>query len=377
MKPSILFILHMPPPIHGAAMMGQYIHDSNAINGAFSCHYINMSTAQSLEDIGHGGWHKFVLILKKWALIVKTIRSIHPDLVYLTPNSWGKAFYRDFITVQIVKCLCQNLLLHFHNMGVAQFQNRRIDNWLYRRFFAGTKVLLLSSSLYADVQCYVKKGQLMVCPNGIPLHIGVNWSKPLSLGKPRILMIANLLKTKGVIELLDACKKMRDNGLDFCCEIVGGETADYDASSFQKEIEIRGISKIVQYCGRRYGAGKTACLLHATIFCLPSYTEAFPLVTLEAMEYALPIVATAVGGVVDQVKDGVNGYLIPCKSQVTSTAHSPINVDSLVTALSRLVNAPDLCRKMGENSRKIFLEQYTLDKFEHRFIECMEAAISK
>ena len=32
MKPSILFILHLPPPVHGAAMMGQYIHDSKVIN---------------------------------------------------------------------------------------------------------------------------------------------------------------------------------------------------------------------------------------------------------------------------------------------------------------------------------------------------------
>lgn len=33
MKPKILFIMHMPPPVHGAAMVGQYIHDSEIING--------------------------------------------------------------------------------------------------------------------------------------------------------------------------------------------------------------------------------------------------------------------------------------------------------------------------------------------------------
>lgn len=35
MKPSILFILHLPPPVHGAAMMGQHIHDSKVINEFF------------------------------------------------------------------------------------------------------------------------------------------------------------------------------------------------------------------------------------------------------------------------------------------------------------------------------------------------------
>ena len=37
MKPTILFILHMPPPVHGASMMGKYIHDSEVVNGAFDC----------------------------------------------------------------------------------------------------------------------------------------------------------------------------------------------------------------------------------------------------------------------------------------------------------------------------------------------------
>ena len=41
MKPKILFVMYMPPPVHGAAMVGQYIHDSKLINREFDCHYIN------------------------------------------------------------------------------------------------------------------------------------------------------------------------------------------------------------------------------------------------------------------------------------------------------------------------------------------------
>ena len=36
---KVLFILHMPPPVHGASMVGKYIHDSKIINNAFECHY--------------------------------------------------------------------------------------------------------------------------------------------------------------------------------------------------------------------------------------------------------------------------------------------------------------------------------------------------
>ena len=40
-KPKVLFIMHMPPPVHGASMMGQYIHDSKLISESFECRYIN------------------------------------------------------------------------------------------------------------------------------------------------------------------------------------------------------------------------------------------------------------------------------------------------------------------------------------------------
>ena len=44
MKPKILFILHLPPPIHGAAMMGKYIQESELVNSSFDCFCINLAT---------------------------------------------------------------------------------------------------------------------------------------------------------------------------------------------------------------------------------------------------------------------------------------------------------------------------------------------
>lgn len=60
MKQKILFIMHMPPPVHGAAMVGKYIHDSKLINEKFEGHYINLTTAKNLQDIGKVGIRKLV-----------------------------------------------------------------------------------------------------------------------------------------------------------------------------------------------------------------------------------------------------------------------------------------------------------------------------
>lgn len=168
MKPKILFIMHMPPPVHGAAMVGQYIHDSELINQEFECHYINLTTAKDLQDIGKMGARKMLSFWHLLRKIRKCTREVKPKLVYVTPNACGAAFYKDFVVVQMVKMMGCKVVVHYHNKGVATRQDRKLDNWLYRRFFRGIKVILLSENLYADIQKYVDKKDVFVCPNGIP-----------------------------------------------------------------------------------------------------------------------------------------------------------------------------------------------------------------
>ena len=92
MKPKILFILHLPPPIHGAAMMGKYIQESELIDSSFDSYCINLATAGSLSDIGRTSFKKllrYVLLLKH---IYHVVRDIHPELVLYYPECRGESF---------------------------------------------------------------------------------------------------------------------------------------------------------------------------------------------------------------------------------------------------------------------------------------------
>lgn len=51
--------MHMPPPVHGAAMMGKYIHDSKLINETFECRYINPSASSNIKEVGKLNIGKF------------------------------------------------------------------------------------------------------------------------------------------------------------------------------------------------------------------------------------------------------------------------------------------------------------------------------
>jgi L-malate glycosyltransferase len=85
--------------------------------------------------------------------------------------------------------------------------------------------------------------------------------------------------------------------------------------------------------------------------------EAFGLVVTEAMAAGLPVVATGIGGVPDQVRDGSTGILVP-----------PGNVHQLADAMERLIRDPPLRRSLGDNGRQIACAEYGADLYAQRHI---------
>lgn len=367
----------MPPPVHGAAMVGLYIHDSEVVNGAFDCHYINLTTASGLDDIGKGGVKKLYRFTQKLKKIRRAIKTLSPNLIYVTPCSAGGPFYKDFVIVELIKKWCgnENVVLHFHNKGVKTRHDRWLDDKLYRRFFKGIKVILLAESLYEDVKKYVSRENCYVCSNSIPdaaSKKGIpNRNRNTS---PRILWLTNLMRTKGLMEYLEALQILQKRGIQFMADFVGGATVEVDENSFNNAVKACGLNGLVTYYGRKYGAEKDAFFANADIFVLPSYTEAFPLTTLEAMQYGLPVVATNVGGISAQVEDGVNGLLIGGKTPIMDNTFRP-DPNEIANALETLMLNPQLREEMGRAGREKFEKEFTLERFEQRFVEIIRDSI--
>lgn len=357
MKPKILFIMHMPPPVHGAAMVGQYIHDSKLINEKFDCHYINLTTAKNLQDIGKGGVRKIFKFVGLLAKIIKGVVTVRPSLVYVTPNACGGAFYKDFVVVKLLKTLGCKVVVHYHNKGVATRQDRRLDDWLYRRFFRNIKVILLADVLYHDVEKYVRKENVYICPNGIPETLGVEPKVELHNSVPHLLFLSNLIVSKGVFVLLDALQILKDKGYAFVCDFVGGETDEIDANRFEEEVKKRGLQNMVIYQGKKYGEEKNKEYVHSDVFVFPTfyYNECFPLVLLEAMEHHVACISTTEGGISGIIEDGKTGFLV--KKHDSST---------LAEKIEYLITHPDERNQMGEKGYQKFQNEFTLRKFEER-----------
>lgn len=371
MKQKILFIMHMPPPVHGASMVGQFIHDSDLINASFDCHYVNLAVATRLEDVGKGGWHKAKDIWKKLIEVRKAVKAVKPDLVYITPNSAGAPFYKDFITIMMLKMMGQKIVMHFHNKGVATRQNKPLDNWMYKHYFKGVKLILLADALYEDVKRYVKKEDVFVCPNAIPVISMANNKSERTDAVPHILWLTNIMKTKGIMEYLSALKILNDKGVTFKADFVGGLTKEMSGEEFDEALAAMGLKGCCAYFGPKYGDDKYGFFRQADVFVLPSYTEAFPVSILEAMQFALPVVASNVGGVSAEVADGVNGYLLGGKQPVMQNTFRP-DAKEIADKLEMLLNDSVLRSNMGKAGREKFEKEFTLEVFEKRMTWILE-----
>lgn len=374
MKPKILFVMHMPPPVHGASMVGQFIHDSRLINSSFDCHYVNMAVATRLEDIGKGGWHKIKGIWHKLMEVKRLVREVKPDLVYITPNSAGAPFYKDFVTVLMLKLLHQRIVMHFHNKGVATKQNHWLDNRLYKVFFKDSKLILLADALYEDVKKYVRREDVFVCPNAIPKISMADVTEGKKM--PHILWLTNIMRTKGLMEFVSALRTLKERGLTFHVDFVGGLTKEISGEEFDAVLTTMGLDDYCSYHGPKYGDEKYVYFKNADIFVLPSYTEAFPVSILEALQFGLPVVASNVGGVSAEVEDGINGYLIGGRKPIMLNTFRP-DAEEIADRMESLLKNDGLRKRMGKAGRDKFEREFTLDVFERRFTAILKQCVDK
>ena len=160
----------------------------------------------------------------------------------------------------------------------------------------------MAENLYQDIKKYVKYKDVYICPNGIP----VNPNLPTTIKKEfNILFLSNMMKEKGVWDLVESCRILKINGRSVKCHFVG-KWSDITKEKFAAEINKRGLKEYVSAYGAKYNDEKDTFLQKADVFVFPTYynNECFPLVLLEAMEQGIPCISTNEGGIPAIIEDG-------------------------------------------------------------------------
>ena len=137
-----------------------------------------------------------------------------------------------------------------------------------------------------------------------------------------------------------------------------------DAGAAEKLAEELGVADDVLFVGQQRHV--VDYLAAADLLLLPSETESFGLVALEAMSCEVPVVASRTGGLPEVVTDGVSGWLLPVGEIDVMAA----------AAIGLLKNAP-LAAEMGRRGRKIAVEHFSADLVVPQYLNCFQQAIER
>jgi len=159
---------------------------------------------------------------------------------------------------------------------------------------------------------------------------------------PRLLCVGRLIPIKGHLVLLRAFAEARRQLPELELEIAGQGPLEPALKALVREL---GVTDAVRFLGQV--SPIQAAIERAAIVVVPSMGEGFGMVALEAMERSRPVIAAAIGGLGELVRDGETGLLIPAGE-----------AEPLRDAIVRVAGDLELARQMGAEGRRRALSRF-------------------
>jgi glycosyltransferase involved in cell wall biosynthesis len=354
---KIVFVGQTPPPYGGQAIMIEKILAGSY--GDVRLYHVRMAFSKDMDELGKASVYKVIHLVSVIAKIYFLRVFRNANILYYPPAGPDRVpIMKDIAILVATRWLFKKTIFHFHAGGVSEMRPQsRLAGLLFRlAYYHADCAILLSELNPPDGKKLRAKAEIII-PYGIEDYArDINIHRPVS-PKVKILFVAVLKESKGVLVLLDAAKQLKLNGIPFDIEIMGRfESEDFKRITLER-IDRYKLQNDVKFLGVLTGSEKFSAFRRADIFCFPTFfeSETFGVVLLEAMQFSLPIVTTAWRGIPSVVKDGLNGFLV-----------NPRDADALALQLTALILNPSMRAKMGKAGRASFVANYTLDKFQYR-----------
>jgi len=184
----------------------------------------------------------------------------------------------------------------------------------------------------------------------------------VDLNKPYVLFVGRITRQKGIVYLVRAIKHFNP---DFQVVLCAGApdtpeiAAEMKSAVAEASANRPGIIWIEQMLDKQ---SVIELYSHAAVFCCPSIYEPFGIINLEAMACETPVVASAVGGIVEVVVDGETGYLTPLE-QLKESPFTPVHPEQfsrdLAERINKLMADPALREKYAKAGRKRATELFS------------------
>lgn len=155
---------------------------------------------------------------------------------------------------------------------------------------------------------------------------------------PRLVFVGRLAGVKGLTVLFSALEQLLPEFPQISVTLIGDGP---ERAEMEREAKARGLDNVVAFAGYKSQDEVAATLRECDLLVLPSFAEGLPVVLMEAMASAIPVVTTRIAGIPELVDDGVAGVLVP-----------PGDEMALARAMARLLHDPALRSRMGRAGQK-------------------------
>ena len=277
------------------------------------------------------------------------LRALAPDVLHIH-HVWPAA--DRYLSMLASLAGVRNVVITEHITGQAHSSGQR---WLKRRELTSAAAVTAVTGAIVEslVRDYgIERSIVRVVPNGADLPVP-DREEPLARRwrerflatpiKPLWVAVGRIEPQKGHDVLFEALVPIVKAGLEFTLVIAGEGSR---RSWLEQQAISLGLAPRVQFVGQVDEVGGLLAAADAVL--LPSRWEGLPLVLLEAMVRARPVIASAVGGVPDVVEDGITGTLVP-----------PADPAALAQALEQIHRKPDRAWRMGRNAAQHIRDHYT------------------
>lgn len=295
--------------------------------------------------------------MKIWMLLSGLMKFLFflpgADLVHFhlsEPNSAKRK--RLFMPFALL--LNKKTIVHFHAFSPDTTINGPYGK-IYEYLFTNADVVVVLSNYWKNKvnEKYNLGGKIRVIYNPcMMIDYPEHYEKTKS-----ILYAGTLNQRKGYADLIRAFALVAPKHPDWKVVLAGnGELAK--AESLAKDL---GISTQIKLLGWVSGTKKDKAYKEASVFCLPSYAEGFPMAVLDAWAYGLPVITTPVGGIPDVAEEGRNLLLF-----------DPGNIEMLACCIERVIDDVKLREKLEKESRRFAATTFNVSTINRKVGELYE-----
>ncbi len=245
---------------------------------------------------------------------------------------------------------------------------------LYSRYLLGTSSFVVAVSGPVAAQ-FPRSSKVVVVHNGFDLRefelpraeAARAFRERFGLGDAFVVGCVGRIKLvrKGQEVLVEAVHGLKGRGRRTRCVIVGAPFPgnEQHLSALRRLVAERGLEDDVVFAGEIADVRPAYAAMDVLV--LPSAEpEPFGGVVMEAMAMGVPVIATAIGGSVEQVAEGETGFLVP-----------PGDAGALADRIERLIDTPELRQRLAAAGPRRIEERFSLDEMVNRMTALYDAAL--